>query len=396
MPISITSFLTGLLFLHVIAMHASIAAMEILSWLIFVTVVAVKLVKRQRFHFPLWIPLLGLTATVAISLVANPSLRPFLLQFGFMRWIFLLWGFLWTFELIWESKFERRLLQVWIGAVVVSGFYAAFQCLTGLDPVHPRSSLIELNGAYRATGFFSLTLTYAYVVGTSYLALFLSSARAGSRRWQWTLWLMGLVAVAATVSRGAWLGLIAAGLAYLCLYARKWLPYFVAGTCSLLIAMSFVSKELNETLHGRLEHSSSERVNLWKAYLQMFFDHPFTGVGIFQGDKLLPEYYQRLGIEETFMSHAHNVPIQWVAGAGIFSLIFYGWISIYFLVAAWRLAKTSPWGGSLLMAQVYWHAGSLTEANFFDGEVTHMIVFTWAILLYLTISKTKVDAPTLA
>lgn len=221
------------------------------------------------------------------------------------------------------------------------------------------------------------------------MAIFFSSARAGDRWWKWTLWAAGLVGVAATVSRGAWLGLIAAGVVYCCLYARKWLPVFIGVAAALLMAVSYVSKDLNESLHGRLEHSSSQRVNLWKAYSQMFFDHPFFGVGIFQGDKLLPEYYERLGIDEPFTSHAHNVPLQWAAGAGIFAIIFYAWISLYFLVLAWKLAETSPWGGSLLMAQVYWQVGSLTEANFFDGEVTHMIVFTWAILLYLSRSKPK-------
>lgn len=384
MPTRALQILVGLVFLLVVGLHSSIAAMELLSWSVFLTVVGTKLVARQKFHFPLWIPLVGLTGVVGTSLLVNPELRPFWFQFGFMRWIFLLWAYVWAFELIWDNTFEKRLLRIWTVAVVACAVYASLQSVFGWDPVHPRSELNNMGGSfYRATGFFSLTLTFGYVIGTSYLAIFFSSARAGSKKWQLVLWVAGLAAVLATLSRGAILGLVAAGLVYFLVYARKYLPYFIGAAVSALVALSFVSKTLSDTLQLKLEHSSELRLNLWRAYWQMFLDHPIFGVGIFQGDRLLTEYYERLGVTEHYLSHAHNVPLQWLAGAGILGLILYVWISGYFLMMSWRLAKTSIWGGSLLMAQVYWHVGSLTEANFFDGEVTHMIVFTWAVLLFL-------------
>ena len=61
------------------------------------------------------------------------------------------------------------------------------------------------------------------------------------------------------------------------------------------------------------------RVDLWRAYLQMFREHPWFGIGLLQGDKLLPEYYAKLGIVQPFVSHAHNVYLQWGAGAGVFA-----------------------------------------------------------------------------
>jgi O-antigen ligase len=137
-------------------------------------------------------------------------------------------------------------------------------------------------------------------------------------------------------------------------------------------------------LEFHIDHSSAMRLHLWRAYFQMFADHPWFGVGLFQGDKLLPEYYQRLGIVEPFTSHAHNVPLQWLAGAGVFALLVYLYVAFYFLRLSWRLRSLSVWGLSLFCAQLYWHIGSLTEANFFDGEVNHFIVFTWALVLYLS------------
>jgi O-antigen ligase len=115
----------------------------------------------------------------------------------------------------------------------------------------------------------------------------------------------------------------------------------------------------------------------------MWVDHPFSGVGLFQGDKLLPEYYEKLGIHHTFYSHAHNVPLQWAAGAGSFAILLYLFIVGTFLRWTWDLRKSTVWGWSLLMSQIYFHIGSLTEANFFDGEVNHVLVVVWALVAFL-------------
>ncbi|MGZ6480380.1 MAG: O-antigen ligase family protein, partial [Bdellovibrionales bacterium] len=95
----------------------------------------------------------------------------------------------------------------------------------------------------------------------------------------------------------------------------------------------------------------------------------------------LPEYFARLGIDQEFVSHAHNNLLQFLGGTGIFGFISYCAVIFIFLRKAWRIRKVTAWGWSLFLAQLYMQLGGLTEANFIDGEVNHMLIFTWAILL---------------
>jgi O-antigen ligase len=332
----------------------------------------------------LW-PLLGLIFFSALSLIVNPLLKPFWFQFGFMRWVILLWMFIWVFEEVWSQGFEDKLLKVWTAAIVITAIYSVFQFFAGIDLFRSQVRLDTLdNGFFRATGFFSMSLTFAYVIGVSYFAVITAAyAKWGRSFWFVTVASAGLIALVASGSRGAWIGAFLAGLVYFVGRHPRLLPYFAGLTAAALVVLSFISSKFATLMHLHTEHSSNVRLHLWRAYLEIFKDHPFFGAGLFQVDRILPEYYQRLGINEKFTSHAHNVPLQWAAGAGIFALGFYVFISFWFLRLSWRLTKTSAWGWGLLMAQIYWHVGGMTEANFFDAEVNHAIVFTWALMVYL-------------
>lgn len=379
------SALSVLLLLYVVALHTSIAAMEILSWLIFVLIVGWKIKQRTRFDFPLAIPLAGLILTVGISLLVNPALKEFWFQFGFMRWVFLLWSFSWALREVWNAQFEERFVKVWMGAFTLACAYAVFQCLTGIDPLHSRQVVFPQDGLlYKATGFFSFSLTYAYSIGISLFVIAVPMWRR-NRALGVAAWVTGSLGLLASMSKGAWLAALAAVFIYLLMEKRKLVPLFIAAVVAAgaaLMAFSPVFQEkIGRIIHLSADRSAMTRLDLWQAYWSMFLDHPFFGVGIFQGDKLLPEYYQRLGVDQEFVSHAHNILLQWAVGAGVLSLGFYLWISGAFLKMAWGIRQFRVWGWALFLAQLYWQLGSLTEANFIDGEVNHMITFTWAAVL---------------
>jgi O-antigen ligase len=194
----------------------------------------------------------------------------------------------------------------------------------------------------------------------------------------------GAIALMTTQSRGAWLGALFVVFVYLCFERRRWLIGFLPLAVASTLAIGHLSPRMGQSIGTDIDRSSSERLHVWEGYWEIFKEHPWFGIGLSQGDKYLPEYYERLGIVEPFVSHAHNVPLQWAAGAGVFSLMLYVWISLWFLLAAWRLRTRSPWGWGLFLAQIFWQFGGLTQANFFDAEVNHIIVFTWALILLFT------------
>lgn len=131
--------LSILLLLQLVALHSSIAAMELFSWLLFVVVIAYRLTKGERLEFPLWRPNVLLALAVLISLLVNPWLKPFWFQFGFMRWIFLFYAYYWALEIVWSEQFSLRLLTLWNGVLAVAGLYAVAQCFLG-GRSHPTGS----------------------------------------------------------------------------------------------------------------------------------------------------------------------------------------------------------------------------------------------------------------
>ena len=374
-----------LILLYVVTLHLSIAGMEIASTALVLAALIYRVLTRRAPNFAAWPLLTGLTAVVAVTLVLNEPLKPFVLQLGFMRWVVLLWLFAAALEDVWDEAFERRLITTWMTTLSIVSAYALAQFLFGVDVLRASHHVLERPGLfYRATGSFSNSLTFTYVVGTSFFAVTGAYLARSRFKYKWAIAGLSALVTVTPMVRGALLAAIGSGGSYVALARRRLIPYFAGAVGALVFAMALVSPKLMAILQGKLEHSSSERVHLWRAYGQMFLDHPFKGVGLFQGDRLLPEYYQRLGIDEVFTSHAHNVLIQWAAGTGLFGLLLYVAISCYFLRLAWRLRLNSPWGWSLVLAQIYWHLGGLTEANFFDGEVTHVITFTWALVVVLT------------
>jgi O-antigen ligase len=370
--------------------------MEIMSWASVVVYLGYAIRSRELPFwrenapgFPMGKPLLGLFLAVLIGLLINPPGRTFLEQIGFMRFIVLMYLLSWALITIWSPEFERRLIKCWVIFIVLTGAYALFQFLTGIDLIRPNAHVVTFqSGVWRATGFFSASLTFAYCLGFSLFAVLLPSRRFLHPAWSVAAFIFGVICVLTSFSRGAWLGFVVAGLVYFVIEQRRFLHWFLGGlvmaVSGLLLLPNGISNRINNLIHLRLDHSELVRFHLWRAFFEIFKDHPIFGVGIFQGDLLLPEYYSRLGIDEIFTSHSHNVLLQWAAGCGLFGLIFYIWVSIGFLYLAWKLRGKTPWGWSLFLAQIFLHVGGLTENNFFDGEVNHFLQFGWAIILALT------------
>jgi O-antigen ligase len=377
-----------LVVLYLFALNASMAGMEIVSWTLFAVVVAFQFQRRDFTIFKanrtlnLWI--LGMTLAVAMSLLVNPLYRTFVFQIGFMRWSLLLWALVFALQEIWNAQFEQLLITLWMFIVAITGAYAGLQCFFGLDLIRDDAVLSQGGGIFKATGWFSESLTFAYNFGVS---LFTVSRPAFTRykRLALPMVVFGGLGIISCISRGAWLASIITVLLYLAFERRRLvLPamvFFYALTRLLIWYSVGFGGKIEGMENAHVDHSSSMRLHIWRGYWEMWKDHPWFGVGISQGDKLLPEYYARLGIVEEFVSHAHNNFLQFLGGAGVFGFITYCGLNFIFLHKAWRLRKVTAWGWSIFLAQIFMQLGGLTQMNFINGPVTHLLVFIWAILL---------------
>lgn len=368
------------------------AGMEALAWLI-IGLACVAQIRAGdwgllRANRGLVAALLLLFASVVASVLTMPQEKSAFFQIGFMRWIFVLWGLAFALGQAWDLGFEKSLVRLWMVMVGFLGLYGLLQCLTGVDLIREGRVLPQGDGIFKAVGFFSLSLTFAYSLGLSTFAVSLPAL--GQRRVEWGVLtcLLGAVGLISSMSRGAWLASILCVLIYLLVNRPRWVLPSIACFGFLATALTFFSggfgRKIVDMAQLKVDHSSSMRLDLWRAYWQIFLDHPWFGIGLLDGDKLVPEYYLRLGIDQPFVSHAHNNLLQWLAGAGLFGFCAYVTVIGIFLVKTWRLrAVNFAWGWSLLLAQIFLHLGGLTEANFINASVNHFLVFIWAIVLTL-------------
>lgn len=396
--------LSILLLLYLLALNTSIAGMEIFGWLVTITAVSYQLFKRRDFSIfkrnrALNLSLLAMALAVAGGLIFNPLLRPFMFQFGFMRWVLVMWGMVFALQEVWSEKFEQGMVKLWTTLVIVTGPYALIQCLFGIDLIRVGALEVVSTGIFRAPGWFSNILTFAYSYGMSLIAVFLPAVRQ-RKNIAWLLLICGVMGLIGPVARGAWVAASAVLLLYLVLNWRIMVLPAAVGIVALLKVLNWYNSGFGNKIPTAtaiatsalspttVDHSSGIRLDLWRAYWEMFTEHPWFGTGLGQSDLFLPDIYAKLGIHQEFTSHAHNNLLQFLGGAGIFGFLAYCAANAIILWKAWNLRKHSVWGWSILLANLYIQIGGLTEANFTDGEVTHFIGFTWALLLVIE-ARTK-------
>lgn len=128
-----------------------------------------------------------------------------------------------------------------------------------------------------------------------------------------------------TWSRGAWLGLIFAALLFLFMWHRRSMWLVLAGVASIPILPTILPASIVSrfTSIGNLADSStSYRMYIWRATVEMIGDNPLSGIGIGEGawDRIYP-LYSYLGIEAA--PHSHNLYLQIWLELGVMGILIF-------------------------------------------------------------------------
>lgn len=274
--------------------------------------------------------------------------------------------------------------SVLVLAAAVSGLAGYYQHFIAADVYGPR-----------ARGTFGSVNTYAQMMMLSGLLLtgrllFVKDRRA-----------LGSVAFACiaggmvwTLSRGAWLGFLT-GLGFLLLVKspRVLLGLVAAGVLVLALLPDPMQRNLlhyeldAERNLFRFDQSMQDRVDIWRAALDIFKDHPWTGCG-FRCGVVMAEDYPQHPILKQFRAQHSNV-LQLLVETGILGLA--AWLAIWvvyfkYAFAGWRDVTAQPeraWqrlGG--LAAVMGFHTYGLVESNYFDSEVAMLTFFMMGLSLW--------------
>jgi O-antigen ligase len=216
-------------------------------------------------------------------------------------------------------------------------------------------------------------MTYS---GTLMLVICAATARLlyGTSGRLWAAFVMPalLVALSLTLTRGAWVG-VAVGVAVLFLsrdFRLLALIPVVAVIAIVLAPQEMIDR--GKSIFDRSDLTSRDRIAMLQAGVSIVKDHPLTGVGPDQIERVYPRYRVADAVK-----HLHNVPMQIAAERGLLALAAWSWFVITAVAGLYKLLRTSrhkslaaaALGGIAAML-----AAGLTEYNFGDSEFLMLLL----------------------
>ena len=257
---------------------------------------------------------------------------------------------------------DARIVVAWLVGIAVAAEAAVglAQAITGIGP-----AAFNVGGLIRSFGTFEQPSPFGGYLGL-HLPWLLAGAiyvRRSRRPWIAALWLLVLVALVISRSRGAWIGMIGS-TAVVLLAAMPRVRVLGAATAALIVAgfLAFAGWQLTGGLEralpdparaaveGRTEvrdalrivvhddFAISERLAQWETGWRMFMSAPLIGVGAGNYD----EAYSRFNFEPflQFPGHAHNIYLNFAAEAGLPAAVAFLALSVW---AIWRCVRAVQW-----------------------------------------------------
>ncbi len=197
-----------------------------------------------------------------------------------------------------------------------------------------------------------------------------------------------------TFSRGAWLGLLFAGMVFV-LFLN---PRLILLAPFALVALYFVLPEAvisRFTSIGNLgDNSTSYRVFIWMGVLAMLKDYWMCGIG--PGDGAFNMVYPAYSYNQIVAPHSHNLFLQIICDAGIVALVvFLILLFVYFRMMCSAISREKNWARRML--QIAFTAGvcgflvqAMTDYSFYNYRV--MFLF-WAYLALGGLSVRRTQMP---
>jgi O-antigen ligase len=191
-----------------------------------------------------------------------------------------------------------------------------------------------------------------------------------------------IVALAATLSRNAWVGACAGiGLLFLIRDFRfvALVPVaaaiFIAVAPSTLTDRAYAMFQLKKLRHSSVTteasvESNRDRLAMVRSGLHIVRDHPLIGVGPDMVPQVYPQYRDPDAVNQR-AAHLHNVPLQIAAERGIPALAMWLWF-VFTLIRDFVRSRTTTSAPSLAMTAlasvVAMLAAGMFEYNFGDSE----------------------------
>jgi O-antigen ligase len=286
---------------------------------------------------------------------------------------------------LWSPRLRLAVYWILFGSATLSCVVALFQYRGGVD-----FSFIHVAAKPRPAGTLFI-MTFAGIlyqlITVNFSVLF---HRDRFSRLEWMLtggFLLQVIGLFLTLTRGAWLALVA-GLAVATALLRKRGPLIVVGVL-LAAVVAFAAGDsrvrrkivsIPRALHGPTDVNVSTRYVLWDVSWELIKRHPILGVGMgdftIEAERLIGQRHVETATD------SHNVYLQVLATRGLVGFIPFVVFWIVLLRTLWRARSSSPdstgagarafprhFTSGVIAAAVALLVGALTENNIDDSEV---------------------------
>ena len=238
-------------------------------------------------------------------------------------------GYILTVSLIRTREWLKRCTWASVAAASLVSLYGIYQYFFGsLDAdTWLDSSMFEDISARVVSTLENPNMLAEYLILLFPIAaaLFVTKGSAAGKGFSLCACALCGVCIILTWSRGAWLGLLFAGVMFLLIWNHRAMYLLFAGIAAipflpLVLPSSIVSRF---TSIGNLaDTSTSYRVNIWRGTMRMLEDYWSCGIGIGEAawDTVYPRY-SLAAIEAA--PHSHNLYLQITVECGIVGLILF-------------------------------------------------------------------------
>jgi putative inorganic carbon (HCO3(-)) transporter len=351
-----------------------------------------------RASWPLAAPVTAFTAVTVLSALLSRHPSASLLDSKRLLLVLALYV---TADTLPDSEAADRLLSGLAAVAAAAAMMGLLQ--VGLCPrPEPEGGLARwfFHRCDRARAAFSIYMTLAGVLNMVALATLPRLLPGPGFRARWVpSWFTTLAGLAATLTRGAWVGFAAGVLAFLPMVRRGRL--LLAGGLVVLAAAALVGPgPLSRRFASMADPNDPtirEREYMWESALAMWRAHPWLGHGP-GGVKREYGRYVVPGAGKQRTGHVHNTLLQVLAERGVIGLAAWLWIWLAFYRRSISILRGLPAGAVRARAVVAgsiaavtgFLVGGLAEYNFGDSEV---LLVAWTISALPFVAERTAPAP---
>lgn len=298
------------------------------AWVLFILIPALVNIKKNGYKktgFE-WAFLFFLIA-IFISFIGTPLEY---VKFGFRELekpIKFLTLVLFIPQIFFESEKieEKKLTYLFLGIIVIYSILVYFGSKGIYLNYANKANSYRMTGGYQISSYSGILM----IINLYYLrGMFCSN-----KYFEKIIYIISLILLILTNSRGAWLGALAMYGLYILLEQRKHIFKVVIGVsilCSLLWNINtpranFYKKRLVSITNTKSDGSNLGRLDMWKKSIPIIKENPINGVGYRTGGRDVVDFFNKKKIG---IVHFHNMLIDIFAGAGILGVLSY--LFIYF------------------------------------------------------------------